>query len=155
MANVILESTPVYPEENFFDPVTERECSFIQNVSVDHSTFVADDNKNVDIIMCISDLDIKDLEGTIMTNNGHNFYNIPSLNLKPQNTVMNSEAMFVEKTELDLSKDSPRMAKDKVKLIKDENEGARIKFSKGKVILLIIVISIIIAVFGLYISNKL
>jgi hypothetical protein len=51
-------------QEQIFDPVTERECSFIQNISIDHSTFVGDaDNKENDVVLCISNLDLDNTTG--------------------------------------------------------------------------------------------
>jgi hypothetical protein len=46
-------------QDNLFDPVTERECSFINNISINNSNFIYDgDNKDNDVVLCISNLDI-------------------------------------------------------------------------------------------------
>jgi hypothetical protein len=46
-------------ENIFLDPVTERECSFINNISINHSNFIYDgENKDNDVVLCISNLDI-------------------------------------------------------------------------------------------------
>lgn len=46
-------------ESIFLDPVTERECSFINNISINNSNFIYDgDNRENDVVLCISNLDI-------------------------------------------------------------------------------------------------
>jgi hypothetical protein len=60
LRNINSKSSRENQEENLFDPATERDCSFINNISVDNSNFVDDlDNKENEVVLCISSLDIE------------------------------------------------------------------------------------------------
>lgn len=83
--NNIEENQGEINEEFIFDPVTERECSFINNISVDNSNFMGDENKENDVVLCISNLDI-DINGKKYSH-GH------------QITVLNSESQLINKSE--------------------------------------------------------
>lgn len=67
-------------DEEIFDPATERDCSFIQNISIDNSCFVADaDNKDNDVVLCISNLEIDRKEENLQSE--EKFFNVTENNL--------------------------------------------------------------------------
>jgi hypothetical protein len=76
-------------EETLFDPVTERECSFIENISVDNSNFIADVEKENDVVLCISNLEIEN--STL----GKKFQSKDNLDKLNNNEVMQSEEKFI------------------------------------------------------------
>jgi hypothetical protein len=46
-------------QDQIFDPITERDCSFIDNISIDNSNFIGDDlDKDKEVVLCISNLEI-------------------------------------------------------------------------------------------------
>lgn len=99
------------------NPATDRECSFIQGPSLDHSVFGNEDNKNGDLIMCISNLDIKDIDNP--------FPEYAANNSGPE---MNTDSVFMDRINLSFSANSTadnsnnlkRIDKDKVHLIKSQ-----------------------------------
>ncbi len=139
-------------EEHILDPTTERECSFINNISVNHSNFFEDDNKNQEVVLCVSNLDIEaDLGKKIYLNTNLN-----------NNQILQSEEKLIHKKELEiLSKELSDMSKtDKNNLINSETKREGSKRSSKRIycillvcILFVVVSSIFLAIFY-FITNR-
>ncbi len=118
-------------EEHIFDPVTERECSFINNISVNHSDFLEEEeNKNPDVVLCISNLDID-------TGFGKKIYFNTNLNT---NNVLQSEEKLMNKKELESLNNELKDEKknEKSNLINNEKKGGSSLFRYFKKLILCI-----------------
>lgn len=136
-------------EEHILDPTTERECSFINNISVNHSNFFEDDNKNQEVVLCVSNLDIEpDLGKKVYLNTNLN-----------NNQILQSEEKLIHKKELEiLSKELSDMSKtDKKNLISNENKKQGLKWIYWNLFICIVfvaVLSILLVVLFFIIKGK-
>lgn len=77
-------------KNSFIDPVTQRECSFIQSSELNNSNFLDDHyNKENEVVICISNLDMKIDESIINTGNVKNNVNHGSNRFNNNNFLLN------------------------------------------------------------------
>ena len=131
--NLKCKSTQIIQHEQLFDPVTERDCSFINNISVDNSNFVGDlGNKDNDVVLCISSLEV-DVDPY------KNDKKFPAMN------ILQSEEKFIKRDFLDEMSNTNNNEKNKL-IGTSKRNTFEVKYKKR--ICCFIILTIMLAVLG-------